>query len=443
MPNDFSGDEDGPSTSTSFEEWLDQQATSQGISREELFEQLVSSYWTLNELIQILNDPGSGEPPLPGSNVDDADAESNVGRAPTSEKRTRSDADRPERTDLSEQLQALRERVEDLEGDIEAEAERGQSLDSVTEAIATRLTEVETELDAIADDVEATQESAADRYDSLTDRIDEIEAEFDNRQTELAAEQADLASEQDRMWSRIDEEFGNLETILRYLVSRTDGLEASVEGVEARYGEALANFRWERDALQSVKRDAAELGVHEGDCESCEATIDIDLLSRPYCPNCENSLSGVEERRKWLFLSDAVVTTTNESPSRGAESNPRARVTESKDAARSDEPDRPPRSRAPPESTGSNETAGHASQSTRPASQPSSDRRDGDDRVENQRPQGESAPERDDDEFDSGSFEFGAAAGDGDKSTGGSADESASRDSPFGDLSELERNEDS
>ena len=62
MSNDRSRGDDEVSAGAPFEQWLERQAADEGISQEQLFERLVSSYWTLNEMEQLLG--GSDTEPL-------------------------------------------------------------------------------------------------------------------------------------------------------------------------------------------------------------------------------------------------------------------------------------------------------------------------------------------------------------------------------------------
>jgi predicted nucleic acid-binding Zn-ribbon protein len=330
MSNDIPDSGDGPSTTTSFEEWLDQHAATQGISREELFERLVSSYWTLNELMQLLDDSGSGNPSFGGA----SEPTDESGALPIGPERTDPTAeaehagtdgsrnDREAATDveaLAEELDTLGDRVDELQSTLEAEAERGRSLDQVTETIATRLAEVESELEGLASESEATRESLTREYESLSERVETIESELDRERETRATEQRELATEQKEIRSRLDSEFDNLETILKYLVSQTDELGADLASAESRYEDALSRIRREQETLASLKRDAAAADAHAGECESCGETVDLDLLSRPYCPHCEEGLTGVEKQRKWLLFSDTLVTTDDEGRSKPTE----------------------------------------------------------------------------------------------------------------------------
>jgi hypothetical protein len=267
---------EGEAATTSFEEWLHRQSEKQGVSEQELFERLVSSYWTLSEMLELLDGSKRNGGALDAELPVDAGSERRADESAAD--RTATDERSPgSREEVSERFEELDDRLEELRSDLDAESERGRSLDAAVEAMATQLTELETELDRERDARESQQQELADK--------------------------------QDRIRSWLDSEFDNLGTILKYLVTRTDDLKTEVSNVETRYEEALSRLRWERDALDSLKRDAADAGTRAGKCESCGSEIDLGLLARPYCPECENTLRGIEERTKWLFFSQYLVTT--------------------------------------------------------------------------------------------------------------------------------------
>ena len=325
MSDDSSDRRDSSTTTASFEEWLDQQAESQGISRQELFERLVSSYWTLNELVQLLDDSGNTTSLADVYPDDDPESPNGqgAGAAPTiggsghgSDDERRGDRDRQERRrrrreerdrkdaavpELRTRIEELNDRIDDLESELGDERERGQSQDGLIEALADRLSGIEADLSELESESASARESLSDDHTALERRLDDLEADLEGRQKQLA-------SEQDRLRSRLNSEFGEVETILRYLVSQTDDLDAGLATVEKRHDEALSQLQWERSAMRSLLREASAHDAHIGECEICGEDVNLDLLAEPYCSECGSLLTGIEERDKWLFFSDIVVT---------------------------------------------------------------------------------------------------------------------------------------
>lgn len=314
MSNEPPGGDD--STSTSFEAWLDQQAESQGMTREELFEQLVSSYWTLNEMTQLLDDSGGANAPIrrgrePQENESrapdgDPPSSTNPNENPDRRRNDRPAEDRgsgtrprpdaaPAVSHLEDRIDDLEEQLEEVQADLESEAEHGQTLDQLFDALADRLTEVESEVDEVATAAESTETT-------LTERIEALESDLTERQAALEDEHEEVEE-----W--LNAEFDSLRTILEYLIDRTDELERDIATAGSQQERELERLRAEREALQSIKRDAADHDAHDGQCESCDETIDLDLLTRPYCPNCDAPLAGVETENRFWFFTDTVVTT--------------------------------------------------------------------------------------------------------------------------------------
>lgn len=331
MSGDPSDRRDRSPTTASFEEWLDRQAESQGISRQELFERLVSSYWTLNELVQLLDDSGNTTSLADTYPDDDPDSPDGEGAAPTiggsgrgSDNERSRDRDRQERRrrrreerdrrneevpELRTRIRELDDRIDDLESELGEERERGQSQDGLIEALADRLSGIEADLSELESESASAQESLSDDQAALERRLDELESDLDGRQKQLA-------SEQERLRSRLNSEFDDLETILRYLVSQTDDLDAGLATVEQRHNEALSQLQWEQGAMRSLLREASAHDAHVGECEVCGEQVNLDLLAEPYCSECDSLLTGIEERDKWLFFSDIVVT-AEETPAAG------------------------------------------------------------------------------------------------------------------------------
>ncbi|MGQ4554365.1 hypothetical protein [Halobellus sp. GM3] len=338
MSDEFPDRGDGTPSTTSFEEWLDQQAKSQGISREELFDRLISSYWTLNEMMQLLDDSGGSDPgsdrsrsrssdddPRSAPRIGHTPGGDRSGRAPSGESRTGTppagsgldpvESEEPPSGGRSgdapadDRIDALADRVESLTERLERETDRGQSLDEFADSLAARLTRIEADLDELEADATSAHDALESEHDALADRIESLEADLTDRQASLADEQRSLADEQQQVRRWLDSEFDSLQTILEYLVSQTDELDAHLSSAEERYEAELSRLRAERAALRSLKEEAAALGVRAGECESCGTEIDLGLLEHASCPDCDAPLSGVDARDRWLVFTDYVVTT--------------------------------------------------------------------------------------------------------------------------------------
>jgi molecular chaperone GrpE (heat shock protein) len=267
----------GDTEADSPEEWVDSIATAEGIPPEKVIQRLVSSYWTLTEIHDVLD----GIDEDIGVNAIDTDAESNAVDAEGETVPT--DADAPTADDVEE----LRERIDRL----------GEKRDEDRETRA---------------DIEAD-------LAQLTQRVDAVSQQLRDRQSTLE--------------SRFDEELENLETILEYLVDTTDDLESAIDGLERTTGdlvytpdglegglesvteelEIVRSRRAERERLTDLRRTASQLGVRSAACEHCGTSVDIGVLPSADCPDCDRQFVDVERGRGWFgFGTDTLVTAGEE-----------------------------------------------------------------------------------------------------------------------------------
>ncbi len=248
------------------EEWIDSIATAEGVPPEKVIQRLVSSYWTLTEVHDVLGGiDGIGlnavDAEIEGDAVGDVEGDA----IPT-------DADAPTTDDIEE----LRERLDRLE----------EELDSGRETHA----DIETDLA------------------QLTQRVDAVSEQLSDRQSTFE--------------SRFDEELEHLETILGYLVDTTDDLESAIDGLERTTGDledglesvskeldVVRSHQVEQERLTELKRTASRLGVRSAACEHCGTSVDIGVLPSADCPSCDRQFVDVEHASSWFgFGTDTLVT---------------------------------------------------------------------------------------------------------------------------------------
>jgi len=261
--------EDALDAST-FLEWLDETAKSEGRTRQELLETLVTSYWTLDEMLHLLEqtDPDSGL----------SLASSQFGGGDDARLDRLSDVE----TDLADRIDDLDERIRDLRGDHRAR---------------------ETPEEAFADRLEAVDERVARLERTLPEAGGSSEAaerELDALAGQLRAFETSIESRHETLNDRVNEEFSHLRTIIEHLLSKTDEVDDRTLALLGRFDGEVRQLVAESDRLTDVKRSAARLGVSEAKCEYCSTTVDIALLPTPYCPQCERLVEGVEPKRGWF-----------------------------------------------------------------------------------------------------------------------------------------------
>lgn len=292
MVGDSSDDLNREDDVRSPEEWLDQQAAQRGISREEVFQQLLSSYWALNEMSELINESQQGNPHVYETQTNSSRRQQPSQEPAASERDTgRNTVEEDDET--TAEIQDLRDRITNLLDELETNAERTTQLSSEIQSVREQLAELEREIA----DIEHKSDS---RHAEVTDELETV-------RTEVSAKRS-------KLHSRLETEFGNLEKILRYLLNTSDELQ---EQLNAHQYESRSNIdniettitrREKQDkVLQRILQDASEIGTQSGDCEVCGNEIDLSLLTQPHCPQCDAQLEGVEEETKWGLFSKSIV----------------------------------------------------------------------------------------------------------------------------------------
>lgn len=255
---DDPGDQDNKRfDSASSEEWVDKIAESEGLSREDVLERLISSYWTLKEMFRLMEQT---EEDLEGrAGPDDVDM---------------SAAGRPSSPDFESFKEEVTDQLDSLRTDLDALESEVQEPDEATQRLGGQL-------------------------ESLEERLADLETELSGRQDSLS--------------SRVDDEFENLEVILDYLIETTDDIDSrTAELSEAQRG---LNRRWdERDRLAEFKQRANRLGVRKASCGYCETSVDIAMLERPLCPQCDRYIVDVEPSKGWFGLGSNRLEVSDDPP---------------------------------------------------------------------------------------------------------------------------------
>lgn len=256
LENRFVSDEPSDSGSPfsdmdSSEEWVEAIAAAEEIPPEDVIERLVSSYWTLKEMNDLLGGSGADI----DFETDDTDFESS-GTGPSTE------VDSPV-ADIEE----IRERLDTLE--------------------------------EIVEEGHETREAVEIDLANLTQRVDALHEQLLERQSSLE--------------SRFDSELENLETILEYLIDTTDDHDAELGSISSEY-KTVRHRQAELDQLADLKRIASQQGIQSATCDHCGTTVDLGLLPSAECPLCDRRFVDIEPATGWFGLgSDILLTAHNDS----------------------------------------------------------------------------------------------------------------------------------
>jgi len=255
MDDDPTDQENTRFDATSSEEWVDKIAEAEGLSREDVLERLISSYWTLKEMFQLMEQTEE--------NLEPGESPAGVrASAPTS---ISSDEFESFREDVSTEIESLRDDFEALEAEVDAPNEIIQHLKA--------------------------------ELNSVDDRVSHVESKLSNRQ--------------DTIQQRLDEEFDNLEVILDYLIETTDEIDDRTE-ILTDDAFDIRQRRAERDHLAELKQQANRTGVTTARCTYCDTAVNIAMLERPRCPQCDRDIVEIEPNTSWFGFGTSRLQVSNE-----------------------------------------------------------------------------------------------------------------------------------
>jgi len=251
------------------DEWLDAKATELDVDRETVVVQLLSSYRAASELgdddvsgafhgdveeevrsvvaDRLPDIANAVSEQVDGSDVDASDVEA-------VESRLEADLDRVER-DFEEKIHDVRERVIQVKQETDAKADVDHDHPELDEV--STLAEETSDLAARLDGIEDRLEQRARDRESLEQRVTDLENAV----------------------GRLDDVEEKLQTVAWVVSDLREDVEADASG---------------RRAVEGLKQSAAEADVDRAVCDSCEAPVDIALLTEPRCPHCNAAVNDVE-----------------------------------------------------------------------------------------------------------------------------------------------------
>ncbi|MFB6233045.1 MAG: hypothetical protein ABEH61_02180 [Haloarculaceae archaeon] len=156
---------------------------------------------------------------------------------------------------------------------------------------------------------EFTSAAVGESWDESSGAIDELDAELDEvrhriaeLETAVNEELSGEATDLDDLEAWIQNEFDNIEDVLEHLLSKTDNLEyriGSAVDSQREQLEPLQEAHAEQEDLTALKAEAIRKDVDTAACADCGESVDLGVLPTPYCPNCEQKLTGVEAGQGW------------------------------------------------------------------------------------------------------------------------------------------------
>ncbi|ERH06245.1 MAG: hypothetical protein J07HN4v3_01857 [Halonotius sp. J07HN4] len=359
MSRDQLSDDGTPAVDTdALGAWVAETAAKKDVSERELLDEILSSYWVLEELSDVVvngeTDPESGDHPAtrresytepvrgaaadrgrhppdsreqPSVEEQDADRASPSDQEPSAEMPPtdeespadeklptdeESTADTAELSEIEQELAKLRSVIDELATEGSLPTPEGATADDDSQSAPD--TAATTETDEFAELTAAVTESEPDNSGVITELDNEL-VEIREQLSELEAdlsEQITAESEaREELEAWIETEFDNVEDVLEHLLSTTDNLEyrlgSATDSHRERF-EPLEAAQTEREQLRELKNEAIEKGVTTGECDNCGESIDLSLLPAPHCPECDQRLTGITDSSWWPFDSATLRT---------------------------------------------------------------------------------------------------------------------------------------
>lgn len=299
------GDRDSADAHESFQEWLQSVAASEGVSREEVLDQMMSSYWILSELSEMMGEADHSE---------SAGGPTSIGQQPAPDQ-GQSDSDQSEagvETEL-EQIIKLANLLNESSGSSHPPQQGSNpQLVGKLDQLHDDMDQLVTRINELADDQHDPESGTPDDSAQVEELADQVE--------ELESEVSDLADTVGDNEERTDEKFDQVEDILEYLVGRVDEFDKRIDDL-ANEVTLLASDEQGENTLAELKREANRKEIRTATCEACESEVDIGLLEAATCPNCNTQFDRLETEHRLFGLQRSHVL--RQAPSeQGIGSNP-------------------------------------------------------------------------------------------------------------------------
>jgi len=302
--------------SDALEEWVAETARQKGVSKQKLLDEILSSYWVLEELSGVVTDSSVTDDARQSDRAQSGDQTGDRRHGPTEGQRdsgTATPSSSVEFSELKTELQSLRTAIEGLSRDHGGEqpvddADEVSALEGQLNDLSSAVVERQTETDE-------TVKQLAERIDGLSQQLDEVESRLDEGMSlaELEERVEDTSADHADLEARLESEFDSIEQVLQHLLDTTDNIEYRLGAVSESRQEALEPLRARNEmheAVAELKQEALRHEVSAAVCDNCDQKIDLGLLEVPSCPSCERRFTGISNGG-WLPFSKATINTTD------------------------------------------------------------------------------------------------------------------------------------
>ena len=349
--------------------WLKHTAEARGVSEHELMDQMLSSYWILDELGSLVTETASENTPHHSQH-----SSPSTESLPENDPSTDRQKDPPSNTEndkltahttTDERLQEIHTMIQaliDAQQSLETQPPAGDnpvttqnSTDTGTIQVSSELQRQIKRLKTDLNDLETQQETQLDRLSTelqvLYDRIHGLETQNDNTTDERTVEKLttdinkhrkeettqleELHATDAALEAQIEHEFDTIEALFNRLLdsledldSESESQQAELKAIQRHHDEIvdtlenlhadtntqqtklkpLQQRQTNQERLKDLKTEAWKLGIRKATCESCARKIDLTLLETPTCPNCSNQFTDINDGGWNPFRSPKLTT---------------------------------------------------------------------------------------------------------------------------------------
>lgn len=335
MANDTPTDDHGDAGSETFERWLDQAAESKGVSKQEMMNQMLSSYWILDELTGLVNEAETMEDnsESEASQPNESPTESgDVDIVAEPERAAGPDSGDSTEEAIQEIHAAIRELLEsqpavgDRQSENDSEAIR-PSLDGGVVSVVSDLQRQVGKFESKVEDLETDQKTQFERLSGeiqlVLDRVNQLERKQDRfveeREIEdlvgdireVNEELESLQTADRELEEQMNREFDSIETLFSRILDAIDEINSDLDAATESFRkelEPIQQRQTDQKRLEEIKSDALRRDVRHGACDSCGQGIDLALLESPACPNCSAEFEGIGKDSWNPFRSPTIET---------------------------------------------------------------------------------------------------------------------------------------
>lgn len=293
-------------------DWIDQEASEQGLDRETLLSQLLASYRTTTKLDGELDEDALVLDEETVTETVDGHLEEALGDEIGAEISRVLDEQLDERvadslrTQLDEEF--IQSQVEAIISDRLNEATSAvqkqlqSRIDTVEEEFDTKITDARERVIQVKKetDSKAPKDHSHDQFhqiDELTEQVERLQEDLSELREEYDETVPDAADSIEHHTSHLEEIEERLQTVA-WVVSDLREARESSGGLEA---------------VERIKRAAARADIERAKCENCGDGVNISLMTDPKCPHCDATVTNVEPASGWFSDPQLLVASQLES----------------------------------------------------------------------------------------------------------------------------------